>query len=276
MVSPEFFISRVTFPVGATAIVLIFGGLTFFFGKLIDEILVREQENKDRQVLGALFIFNKIFLPFLLVALYFNEDYVPVVQLGAVYSVTGVALTGGIFKAQSWLGKMDKFNLHRTEKFEKGVNERFEGLPEKVKELYNEHWDLTPLEFIQADLELSANFMLSRKVTFVGKIVFAYFLTSAFVSGNILAIAFATVFALSGYSLLAKSWGYMNSDYIWTIIETKGGDKFEGRILSDGEQVTLWSEEDQKIEISSEEIAIKRQSKWKDEKLELKEEGEEE
>lgn len=269
MVSPEFFVSRVTFPMGATAIVLIFGGLTFFFGKLIDEILVREQENKDRQVLGALFIFNKIFLPFLLVALYFNQNILPVVQPGTVFSVVGVTLTGGIFKAQSWLGKMDKFNLHRTERFENSLNSRFERfMPKKIVELYNQHWDVTPLEFIQADLELSAEFMMSKKVTFIGKIVFAYFLTSTFLSGNILAIAFAAVFALSGYSLLAKSWGYMNSSYSWTIVETRSGERFEGRILSDGDKVTLWSEENQKIEINSDEVAVKRQSAWKDEKME--------
>lgn len=267
MVSPEFFISRVTFPVGATAIVLIFGGLTFFFGKLIDEILVEDQEDKDRQVLGALFIVNKIFWPFLAVGVYLYQDFVPVFTPGALFSTLGVLLVGGVYSAQSKLGKMQKFELHRTERFEKGVEEKFEELPDIVKDLYYRYSNFSPLEFIQKDLELAANFFLNKKIFFVSKFLFAFFLVSSFISGNILAIAFCAVFAFSGYSLMAVSWAYYNSDYVWSIVETKSGESFEGRIISSGDKVAIWTE-DEKVEINSEEIAVKRQSRWTDEKLE--------
>lgn len=270
MVSPEFFASCVTFPVGATAIVLIFGGLTFFFGKLIDEILVEDQEDKDRQVLGALFIVNKIFWPFLAVGVYLYQDFVPVFTPGALFSTIGVLLVGGIYSAQSKLGKMQKFELHRTERFEKGVEERFEGLPDIVKNIYYRYNELSPLEFIQKDLDLAASFLLSKKVFFVSKFLFAFFLVSSFISGNTLAMAFSAVFAFSGYSLMAVSWAYYNSDYVWSIVETKSGEAFEGRIISSGDKVVIWTEKE-KIEVDSEEIAVKRQSKWKDEKLEVEE-----
>ena len=228
MASPEFFISRVTFPVGATTLVLVFGGLTFFFGKLIDEILVEDQEDKDRQVLGALFIVNKIFWPFLAVGVYLYQDFVPVFTPGTLFSILGVLLAGGVYSAQSKLGKMQKYELHKTERFGKSVEERFEALPKNIRDLYYRYNEISPLEYIQETLDFSAEFLLSKKVFTFTKFLFAFFLVSAFISVNILAFAFSPVFAFSGYSLMAVSWAYYNSDYIWSIVRTKSGETFEG------------------------------------------------
>lgn len=265
MVSPEFFVSRVTFPIGATALVLVFGGLTFFFGKLIDEILVENQGSRDRQVLGALFIFNKILLPFVIVAFYFNQSFVPVIRLDAISSVVGVFLSASVFSAQSKLVNFEKFELYRTERFENGVIERFTDLPQLIQDEFLKRWG-DPVEFIQDGVNGASWLLLNGKITYIMKFVFAFFLANAFLSENILAIAFSGIFALSGYSLLAKSYAFMKSDYVWTVVETKDGETFRGRILSSGDKITLWNEEE-KIEINSDEIAVKRQSRWTDEKL---------
>lgn len=273
MVVPEFFLSRLNFTVGATAVVLVAGAFTLYLGRLMDGILVSKQDRTDRQVLGALFLFKNIIFPAAVVGIYVNQKTLPVFSPGSLGSLIGLIAVGGFYSAQNKLHKLHRFSLHKTDRFEeKFVTKKDQVLPERFEDTFIDSVGMNPLEFLQEDIELAIKFLLSKTMFFLTSFLFVFFLYRVMVTGSFSVSVLASVLAFSGLSLMAQSWAYYHSDDIWSHIETEAGEVYEGKLISAGENYVLWTEEE-KIEVNSENISSIRQSKWKDEKLEVEEDG---
>ncbi|MFB6159480.1 MAG: hypothetical protein ABEJ95_07555 [Candidatus Nanohalobium sp.] len=274
MVFSEFFISRITFPVGATAIILVLGALVLYFGRIMEGILVEEQDRTDKQILGVLFLFKNIIFPASIVGIYLTQETFPVFSFNSLYSLIGLIGVGGFYHAQNNLHRMNRFGLHKSDKFEDQFTKKLdEVLPDQLEEIFIENTGMKPLEFFQEDIDLAIKFVLSKTMFYGSSFLFVFFLYQVVVSGSLPMSILALVLAFSGITQMAQSWAYYYSDDIWSHVETDKGEVFEGKLISRGDNYVLWAEEeDEKIEIKSENIATIRQSRWKDEKLEFKEE----
>jgi hypothetical protein len=273
MLSPEFFVSRVTFPIGATALVLVFGGLTLFLGKLIDDIWVKNQDQKEMQVIGGIFVFKNLFIPLLAVSWYLTQNTFPILFPGSSASLVGLAIIVSLYSAQVQLQQLVRYDLHRTGRFEEKFNDRMENaLPERYKDDFMAVSQMAPLRFLQETIELSHRFLQMKPIFYLGSGAFSYFIVSTVLNGGLLSISASLVLGIYGIMLMAQSWAYSNSDNIWTLIEKENKEIIKGWKLSEDEKfIAIWNNSG-KIRVNKDKISEIKQSRWKDEKLEEQDE----
>lgn len=262
------FVGTIPITVDLTGILLLLGGAVFYFGKIIGDTQVEQYDARSYQLAGAMFTFEWILLPFLL--LFGIDRYIlPVLSwnVSAAVTVSGLFLIATVYVGQNRLNKFFRFDLADTERYFDRWAEGLESLGESVgEENLDKGRSVVGGDFVSWFTEVARfgrDLFGSRGMRFSASVLLAFFLVQA-AGGSTAVLVASGVFGFIGYSGLAFATAYEESHCPHAIIRMEDGREIKGKIISFGDYITVWGD-DQKYQLKEEQVADITQAHWKNE-----------
>lgn len=254
--------------VDLSGVVLLLGGLVFYFGKIIGDRKVERYDDRSYQTEGAIFIFNWIILPGLLLFGIHRYLY-PVLAMdvsGAIV-IIGLLLISSIYAGHNTLNKLlFRFELDKERRYSKKWDRRVDEVKQEIGdwwfEFFQAHFGKIPRQWFTELAKFARNLFEGKKVRFLASTIMLFLLFHGVTAGGGYAVA-SVVFAFIAISGIAFATGYAKAHYPYAIIRMDDGREITGKILSFGDYVTVWTDDD-KRQLRHDNIADITQSKWQD------------
>jgi len=251
-----------------SGVVLLLGAMVFYFGKLIGDVQVERYDKRSYQVQGAMFIFNFILLPSLVLAGVHHYMYqVLAWDISGTTIFVSLLFISAIYAGQNTLNKLLlRYDIHTENRYTRKWESQLENVQETtgrdISGIFESKFNTTPRQWFTQTARFGRNLFEAKKMRFFSALTILLLLYHGLTVGGGFAIATASL-AFIGLSGIAFATGYEQAHYPTAIIRTEDGREIKGKILSFDDYLTVWTDDD-KRQIKKEHIADIIESKWQD------------